>query len=61
MTDLEESVIMTETTVKCPICGKPYKVYNAYYGDQSACPKCREEARKNMVEHMENGPKLLTE
>jgi len=37
-----------EQTVKCPICGKPYVVYPYYSGDQSACPKCRAEARKNM-------------
>ncbi len=35
---------MTTWTVKCPICGKPYKVYDMYAGDQSACPKCRAEA-----------------
>jgi sarcosine oxidase delta subunit len=39
---------MDEKTVKCPICGKPYKVYSMYAGDQSACPKCVEEAEKNM-------------
>jgi endogenous inhibitor of DNA gyrase (YacG/DUF329 family) len=36
-----------ETTVKCPICGKPYVIYDMYSGDQSACPACRAEARKN--------------
>ena len=30
----------TEATVKCPICGEPYKVYAFFTGDQSACPKC---------------------
>jgi endogenous inhibitor of DNA gyrase (YacG/DUF329 family) len=35
---------MNKRTVKCPICGKPYKVYAFYAGDQSACPKCRTEA-----------------
>lgn len=38
---------MSETTVKCKICGKPYVVYMHYAGDQSACPKCRSEARKS--------------
>lgn len=38
-----------EQTVKCPICGRPYKVYDMYMGDQSACPTCREEAKKNMI------------
>ena len=27
-------------TVKCPICGDPYKVMPYYAGDQSACPDC---------------------
>jgi len=35
---------MSEQTVKCPICGNPYKVYTHFAGDQSACPKCRAEA-----------------
>ncbi len=35
---------MTEQTVKCPICGRPYVIYPCYSGDQSACPKCRAEA-----------------
>lgn len=38
---------MTEQTVKCPICGRPYKVYSHYAGDQSACSSCRAEASKN--------------
>lgn len=37
---------MTEQTRKCPICGKPYKVYAMYCGDQSACPACRAEAER---------------
>ena len=37
---------MAEATIKCPICGKPYVVYPMYVGDQSACPKCRAEARR---------------
>jgi len=37
-----------EQTVKCPICGKPYKFYPFYAGDQSACPACQAEATKNM-------------
>ena len=35
---------MSERTVKCPICGRPYKVYAYYVGDQSACWKCRRKA-----------------
>ena len=37
-----------EKTVKCPICGKPYVFMPYYAGDQSACPKCREEAKKHL-------------
>ena len=29
-----------ETTIKCPICGEPYKVYSDLEIDQSACPDC---------------------
>lgn len=31
---------MTEQTVKCPIYGKPYKIYTYSAADQSACPAC---------------------
>lgn len=27
-------------TIKCPICGEPYKWYSHMAGDQTACPKC---------------------
>ena len=33
-----------EKTVKCPICGEPYKAYPFYAGDQSACPDCVQKA-----------------
>ncbi|MFA5048940.1 MAG: hypothetical protein WC516_08005 [Patescibacteria group bacterium] len=39
---------MEGKTVKCPICGNPYIIMPYYAGDQSACPKCRKEAKKNM-------------
>ena len=39
---------MTEQTVKCKICGEPYKTYPHYAGDQSACPQCITKANKNM-------------
>jgi endogenous inhibitor of DNA gyrase (YacG/DUF329 family) len=39
---------MTEKTVKCPLCGKPYKIYGMYAGDQSACPQCRAAAERLM-------------
>ena len=42
-----EGDTMNELTVKCPICEKPYKVFPNYAGDQSACPKCRQEAERN--------------
>lgn len=29
-----------EQTIKCPICGKPYKFYPFLAKDQSACPSC---------------------
>lgn len=31
---------MTEQTIKCRICGKPYKFYMFSAADQSACPAC---------------------
>jgi len=37
---------VTEQTVKCHICGKPYVFMAFYAGDQSACPSCRAAARK---------------
>lgn len=39
---------MSEQTVKCPICGKPYVVQMFYAGDQSACPSCRAIARRDI-------------
>lgn len=42
---------MTEQTVKCNICGKPYVFMSHYAGDQSACPKCKAEARKGQWGH----------
>ena len=38
-----------EQTVKCPICGKPSVFMPFYAEDQSACPKCRLEARKDLM------------
>jgi endogenous inhibitor of DNA gyrase (YacG/DUF329 family) len=29
-----------EQTIKCPICGNPYKTYSHTVADQSACPSC---------------------
>ena len=34
-----------EWTLKCPVCGDPYKVADGYAGDQSACGSCQQKAR----------------
>ena len=39
---------MLDRTRKCPICGRPYKVFSMYAGDQSACPSCRAEAERQI-------------
>jgi endogenous inhibitor of DNA gyrase (YacG/DUF329 family) len=39
---------IVEQTVKCPICGRPYKVYAHTTADQTACPKCVAEAERNV-------------
>jgi endogenous inhibitor of DNA gyrase (YacG/DUF329 family) len=41
----------TEATVKCPICGKPYKVYAFYAGDPTACSDCVRKADKNSIKY----------
>lgn len=33
-------------TIKCPICGRPYKWYSHTVLDQSACPSCVAEAER---------------
>ena len=35
---------MLHGTKKCPICGRPYKWFSHYAGDQSACRSCVAEA-----------------
>lgn len=35
-------------TIKCPICGRPYKWFAHFAGDQSACPACRAEAEQSV-------------
>ncbi len=37
---------MLEKTVRCPICGQPYKVYSHTTADQSACPVCVHKAER---------------
>lgn len=37
---------LTERTVKCPICSKPYKHYAFSAADQSACPSCANAAER---------------
>lgn len=39
---------MNERTVKCDICGEPYKVIPYLDIDQSACPDCVAKADKKM-------------
>ena len=39
---------MLDHTVKCRICGDPYKFLSMIVRDQSACPKCVAEAERNM-------------
>jgi len=34
-------------TLRCPICGKPYKFRAHTVADQSACPACVREAEEN--------------
>jgi len=34
-------------TVRCPICGEPYKFYAHSAADQSACPRCVRRAERN--------------
>jgi len=37
---------MESKTVKCPICGEPYKVYAYTVADQSACRDCVRKAEQ---------------
>ena len=46
---------MPDTTAKCPICGKPYKIYSGSAADQSACPSCVREAENNSSGGKQNG------
>ncbi len=39
---------MMRGTLKCPICGRPYKWYAHTVADQSACPKCVAEAEQSI-------------
>ena len=40
-----------ELTKKCPICGRPYKIYSMTVADQSACYKCVREAEEKMYDY----------
>ena len=42
---------MNGETVKCPICGEPYKVFMYTIADQSACPSCIIKAEDNMSKY----------
>ena len=47
-TNYKEDCAMADSqVVKCNICGKPYRFFAFYAGDQSACPACRAEADRN--------------
>lgn len=45
---------MMERTVKCPICGEPYKLMPFYAGDQTACPNCVAKAARKCPKYMLN-------
>ena len=47
-----------DKTVKCPICGRPYKFYAFTAADQSACPKCVAEAEDNMRSGSSTGTQI---
>lgn len=38
---------MTSGTLKCKICGEPYKWYSHLVADQTVCPSCERKARMN--------------
>lgn len=46
LAELGKEEMMSEQTVKCPVCDNPYVIYQFYAGDQSACEDCRARARK---------------
>ena len=39
---------MNPKVAKYPICGKLYETYSHLVDDQTVCPSCRAEAKKNM-------------
>lgn len=45
---------MMEQTIKCPICGRPYKVHSMTVADQSACPSCMAEAERRALSPTEH-------
>lgn len=46
---------MNERTVKCNICGEPYKFYAYSAADQSACPDCVKKAEMKSQERFRKG------
>ncbi len=36
-------------TIKCPICGAPYKWFSMTVADQTACPSCVAEANRRIT------------
>jgi len=50
-----------KSTIACPICGRPYKFYSHYAGDQSACPSCRAIAETGQGPWEPYGPRFPRE
>ena len=46
-----------EKTIKCPICGQPYKFYSFSSADQSACPSCVSKAERNTIKDFRDFPR----
>lgn len=37
----KEGRMIDSQIVKCPVCGREYRIFMFYAGDQSTCPTCR--------------------
>jgi hypothetical protein len=57
----QKEVTNTEQTVKCPICGDPYKVYNMTTADQSACPQCIAKAARKQGTWSNSSPRAASD
>ena len=47
-----------EQITKCPVCGRAYKVFTMYSGNQSTCPACRE-AADNAGKHVDTAANIM--